>query len=69
MSLDVQHLVFDGIIRAVKCLFLSLPGELKDLVSVKNIVAGEGDWTCIKEVLRWTLVTKAGPVNLPERKL
>ena len=66
---DGQHLVYDGIVCAVKWLFPSLPGDLKESVRVKNIVAGEGDWTCTKEVLRWILDTKAGPVNLTERKL
>ena len=44
-------------------------GDLKDSVSVKKIVAGEGDWTCFKEVLGWTLNTEEGTVTLPERKL
>ena len=30
---------------------------------------GEGDWTCVKEVLGRILDTKAGTVTLPERKL
>ena len=54
---DRQHRVFDGTVRALKWLFPSLPGEIKDLVSVKNIVAGEGGWTCGKEVLGWILDT------------
>ena len=32
-------------------------------------MAGEGDWTCIKEVLGWILDTEAGTVTPPERKL
>ena len=68
-GLDRQHRVFDGTVRSLKWLFPSLPGELKDLVSVKNLVAGEGDWTCVKEVLGWILDTEAGTVTLPERKL
>ena len=40
---DRQHRVFDGTVRALKWLFPSLPGELKDLVSVKKVVAGEGE--------------------------
>ena len=60
-----QHQVFDGTVRALKWLFLSLPRELKDSVSVKKLVAGEGDWTCVKEVLGWILDTEAGTVTLP----
>ena len=66
---DYQHQVFDGIFRALKWLFPSLPGELKDLASVKKLVAGEGDWTCVKEVLGWIINTESRTVTLPERKL
>ena len=38
-------------------------------MSVKKLVAGEGDWTCVKEVLGWILNTEAGTVTLPERKI
>ena len=38
-------------------------------MSVKNILAKEGDWECVKEVLGWIVATKAGTVALPERKL
>ena len=66
---DRQHRVIDGTVRALKWLFLSLPGELKDSVILKKLVAGEGDCTCVKEVLGWILDTEAGTVTLPERKL
>ena len=66
---DRQHRVFDCTVRALKWIFPSLPGELKDLGSVKKLVAGEGDWTCVKEVLGWIFDTEAGTVALPERKL
>ena len=61
---DCQHRVFDGTVRALKWLFPSLPGELKDSVSVKKLVAGEGDWTCVNEVLGWILNTEAETVTL-----
>ena len=54
---------------ALKRLFPSLPGESKDLVSVKKIQVGEGGWTCAKDVLGWIIDTEAGTVALPERKL
>ena len=66
---DHQDQVFDGTVCSLKWLFPSLPGELKDLVSVKKLVAGEGDWTCVKEVLGWILDTEARTVTLPKRKL
>ena len=69
VRLDCQHRVFDGKICALKCILPSLPGESKDLVSVKNLLAGEGDWNYVKEVLGWTVNTEAGTVTLPEQKL
>ena len=38
-------------------------------MSMKKLVAGEGDWNCVKEVLGRILDTEAGKVTLPERKL
>ena len=45
---DRQHQVFDGTLRTLKWLFPSLPMDLKDSVSVKKLVAGEGGWNCAK---------------------
>ena len=45
---DRQREVFDGTFRALKCLFMSLPDETKDSVSIKKLMVGEGDWTCKK---------------------
>ena len=36
---------------------------------MKKLLVGEGDWTCVKEVLGWILDTEAGTVTLPERNL
>ena len=60
-----QHQVFDGTVRALPWLFPSLLGDLKDSVSMKKLVAGEREWTCVKEVLYWILYTKAGTFTLP----
>ena len=38
-------------------------------MSVKNLVAGEGDWTCVKEVLGCILDRELGTFTLPDRKL
>ena len=46
-----------------------LRGELKDSVSIKNLVAGEGVWNCVKDFLGCILDTEAGTVTLPERNL
>ena len=66
---DFQRRVFDGTFRALKWIFPLLPGELKDFVSVKKLVAEEWGWTCGKEVLGWILDMKAWKVTFPERKL
>ena len=55
--LECQHRVFDGTVHSLKWLFPSLPGDSKDLVIVKKLLAGEGEWTCIKEVLGWKIYT------------
>ena len=64
-----QHRVFDSTVRALKSIFPSLPGEAKDLVLVKKLLAGEGDWEFVKKVPGWIIDTEAGTVALPERKL
>ena len=66
-GLDHQHRVFDGTVRALKWLFPSSPMDSKDLVSIKKLLAGEGYWTCAKEVLGWTLDTEAGTITFLER--
>ena len=38
-------------------------------MSVKKLLAREGDWECIKEVLGWIINTEAGTVSLLEHKL
>ena len=66
---DCQHRVFDSTVCAFKWIFQSLPGELKESVIVKEIVAREGGWTCVKEVLGWILDIEAGTFTLLERNL
>ena len=38
-------------------------------MSVKKLLAGEGGWTCVKEVLGWILYTEAGTVTLLYRNI
>ena len=38
-------------------------------MSVKKLLAGEEDWTRVKEVLGWILDTESGTVTLPERNI
>ena len=48
---DLQHRVFDGTVPSLKWIFASLLEDLKDLVSMKKLVVGEGGCTCVKEFL------------------
>ena len=65
-----QHRVFDSIVRALRWIFLSLPGETKDSVSIKKLLGGgEGDCICAKEFLGWTIDTEEGTVALLERNI
>ena len=64
-----QHRVFDSTVRSTKWLFPSLPGESKDSGIVKKLLAGECDWTCVKEALGWTFDTEVGKVGLLERNI
>ena len=43
-----QHQVFDSTVRALKWTPPLLPGEAKDSMLVKKILAREGDWECVK---------------------
>ena len=38
------------------------------MVSIKNLLTGEGNWTCVKEVRGWNMDTEAGTVTRPEKK-
>ena len=44
---ELQCLVFYGTARDLKWIFPSLPGKTKELVSVKKLRVGEGNWTCV----------------------
>ena len=64
-----QHQLFDSTVCALKWPPPLLPGEANDSESVNNILAREGDWECVKEVLKRIIDTEAGTIALPERKL
>ena len=62
-----QRQVFDGTIQALKWLLFSLPDYTKDLVSVKNLLTGEGNWTCANKVMGCMVDTDTGTVALPDQ--
>ena len=49
--------------------FPVITGGFQILGKRKNLLAGEGDWTIVKEFMGYTLDTEVGTVTLPERKL
>ena len=61
--------VFDATFQAFKLILLSLHGETKNFVCVKMIKVVEGNWTCVKEVLGWTIDTEDRTVALLEQKV
>ena len=60
-----QHQVFDVAIHSLKRLLPYFTDKAKELVRINKILAGEEDWTCVKEVMGWTVETGAGIVALP----
>ena len=63
-----QSQVFGSTVQALKLLVHSLLYEAKDLVVNKKLWSLEGDWTCAKELLEWTVDMEEGTVSLPDIK-
>ena len=64
-----QQCVSKLTLRALKEIFLSLPVEAKDSVSIKKALQGDGDWTTTKEILGWMVDTNEGTLRIsPKRK-
>ena len=63
-----QCQVTELVLRAIKTAHPSLPGELKDSVSIKKALAGDGNWSLIKEILGWVLNTTSGTLHLSDKR-
>ena len=63
-----QRQIFNGTVRSLKWIFPSFPGKLKDSIIMKKPQTGEGNWTCVKEFMWWTIDMEAGTATLLERK-
>jgi hypothetical protein len=66
---DQQTRVTELVLRSIKETYPSIPGELKDSVSLKKALAGDGDWDTEKEILGWTIDTNSGTLRLSEKCL
>ena len=56
-------------IRALKEIFLYLPEEVKDSVSLRKALQGDGDWYQVKEIIGWIISTQGGTLRLPPKRL
>ena len=56
-------------IRALKEIFPYLPTEVKDSVSLKKSLQGDGDLSQVKEIIGWIISTQSGTLRLPPKQL
>ena len=56
-------------LRALKETPPSLPAEVKDSVSLKKAMQGDGDWEMTKEILGWVVDTDAGTLRLSPKRM
>jgi len=57
-----QHRIFELVLQAIKETYPSIPGEIEDSVSLKNL--WEGMETGIQKILGWVVNTKEGTLCL-----
>ena len=56
-------------IRDLKEILLSLPYEVKYSVSLRKALQGDSDWSQVKEIFGWIIITQDGTMRLPPKKL
>ena len=59
-----QRRVSKLVLRAITETYSSLSHDLKDSVSLKKALMGDGDWSHIKEIIGWVINTKMGTFSL-----
>ena len=62
---DQQERVTKLLLWAIKEFFLSVPYKIKDSISLKKALQGDGSWLTVKEILGCILNTKHGTLQLP----
>ena len=65
---DQQEHVTEIFLRAIKENFPSVPEEIKDSMSLKKALQGDGSWLPVKEILGWIFNTKQGTLQPPEKR-
>ena len=66
-SPDQQRQVTEMVLQGIKDIFPYLPSKLKDSVSLKKALQGDGNWEVKKEILGWILNSEKGTFQLPPR--
>ena len=64
---DQQEHVTEIFLRAIKENFPSVPEEIKDSMSLKKALQGDGSWLPVKEILGWIFNTKQGTLQPPRK--
>ena len=65
---DQKERVTELLLRDIKEIFLLVPEEIKDSVSLKKALQGNGYWLPVREILGWIFNTKQGTFQLPEKR-
>ena len=68
-NMKQQQRVSELTMRSLKETPPSLPTEVKDSVSLKKTMQGDGDWATIKEVLGWVVDTGIGTLRLSLKQM
>ena len=65
---DQQERVTELLLRAIIEMFLSVPEEFKDSISLQKAFQGNRYWLPVKEIFECILDTKQGTLQLPENR-
>ena len=64
-----QQRVTELVLQALKDVYPTVIGETKDSVSLKKALAGDGDWSQVKEILGWIIDTRLSTLRLSPKRV
>lgn len=64
-----QQRVTELVLRTLKDVHPAVAGETKDSVSLKNALAGDGDWNQVKEIIGWIVDTRIFTLRLSQKRI
>ena len=64
-----QHRVIELVLLAFKDIYPSVSVETKDSVGLKKVLAGEGDWSQVKDILSWIMNTQDSTLQLSSKHI